>query len=68
MNSCLCKNRSFCFYNIFCYCYNGFIVFLVILWPNQNNPTPVWLRLIGMHNEKTWFLKLLKIELYVFVN
>ncbi len=26
--------------------------------PNQNNPTAVWLRLIGMHNEKHDFCNL----------
>ncbi len=36
------------------------VVFFSYFLPNQNNPTAVWLRLIGMHNEKTWLLKIVK--------
>ncbi len=32
----------------------------------NNNPTAYWLRLIGMHNEKTWFLKMVKIWVICF--
>ncbi len=45
-----------------------YIIFFNNFLPNQNNPTAVWLRLIGMHNEKTWFWKFLKTELSVFAN
>ncbi len=45
---------------VFLLCYHVFIVLVSFICkknlPNQNNPTGVWLRLIGMHNEKTWFL------------
>ncbi len=32
----------------------------------NNNPTAYWLRLIGMHNAKTWFLKMVKIWVICF--
>ncbi len=52
----------------FLLCYHVFIVifcvsssfFFFFFLPSQNNPTAVWLRLIGMHNEKTWFRRIVK--------
>ncbi len=42
------------------YVFKNHVFVLVIFLPNQNNPTAVWLTLIGMHIEKTWFLKIVK--------
>ncbi len=39
----------------FLWCYHVFIVLT-----NQNNPTAALFRITGMHNEKTWFLKIVK--------
>ncbi len=50
-----------CFYCVlFCF------FFVFFLSPSQNNPTAVWLKLIGMHNEKTCFC-ILKFFCFVFV-
>ncbi len=58
-NSVLFFSKCFFYYIImFLLCYLA--VFFVIVSPNQNNPNVVWLTLIGMHNEKTWFLKMVK--------
>ncbi len=41
---------------------SGFIVLVSCFFflPTQNNPTAVWLRLTGMHNEKTWIMRTVK--------
>ncbi len=45
-------------------CYHVLLCFIVLVscifsyfFLNYNNPTAFWLRLMGMHNEKIWFLK-----------
>ncbi len=63
----ICKKQItqgfFCFYMLSCfYCVLSLVscFFVVIFLLSQNNPTVVWLRLIGMHNEKAWFLRIVK--------
>ncbi len=64
----ICKNRHFQ-KSYFLLCYLVFIVlvscvFSYFLTYNKNNPTAVWLRLIGMHNEETAFANKLFIYKY----
>ncbi len=74
MKSLLAKKKIIQFFSTFSkivllfYYYYHVIMFLLLLilsvscifiLLNQNNPTAVWLRLTEMHNEKTWFLKII---------